>query len=251
MTWAYAAIMLSAVLSAVLLSRRKQGRLGLTPGQRWGLAMGAFIGAMLGAKLPFLFTDSDSFLTGRVWLENGKTLIFGLAGGYLGVEVAKWRMGIVVKTGDSFAVPVAVAVGIGRMSCLVAGCCYGLPTTLPWGLDLGDGFRRHPVPIYEMLFHLSAALVLEWLYRHGRLRGQLIKLYILAYLVFRFATEFLRPEPAWGLGLTFYQWSCLLLIPVFVGLWIRDSRSSGMPGQKSPSPRRQELWHRARLMGKS
>ena len=60
--------------------------------------------------------------------------------------------------------------------------------------------------------------------RRGILRGQLIKLYLIAYLIYRFLTEFIRPEPVLAVGLTGYQWACLALIPVFVALWARDAQ---------------------------
>ena len=74
-----------------------------------------------------------------MWLENGKTILFGLVGGYAGVELMKWVMGVRVKTEDSFAVPVAAAVELGRWSCFVAVCCYGTETKAPWGVDFLDG----------------------------------------------------------------------------------------------------------------
>ncbi len=224
----YALIMMAAVGAAYVLGRGRQSALGLNRSQRFAIAVGAFIGAMLGAKLPFVIASGDGFFS-SAWFDNGKTILFGLVGGYLGVEVAKWLNGITVKTGDSFAVPIAVAVGIGRMSCLVAGCCYGAPTDLPWGVDFGDGVRRHPAQVYEMVFHLSCAVLLEFLGREKLLQGQLIKLYILLYLGFRFLTEFLRPEPVIALGMTFYQWSTLLFAPIFIYLWIRDAGRKGMP----------------------
>ncbi len=54
--------------------------------------------------------------------------------------------------------------------------------------------------------------------------GQLIKLYIISYLVYRFFSEFIRPEPEIWLGLTAYQWTAVALLPVFAALWIRDAR---------------------------
>ena len=56
-------------------------------------------------------------------------------------------------------------------------------------------------------------------------RGQLVKLYILAFLAFRFATEYIRPEPRLALGLTAYQWGALALMPLFAALWLRDRRA--------------------------
>ena len=68
-------------------------------------------------------------------------------------------------------------------------------------------------------------MALAALQRRGLFRGQLIKLYIISYLIYRFATEFLRPEPVLAVGLTGYQWACLALVPVFAGLWVRDARA--------------------------
>ena len=91
--------------------------------------------------------------------------------------------------GDSFAVPVAASVAVGRLACFVGCCCYGAPTILPWGVDFGDGLRRHPTQLYEAAFHLSMAVVLVVLARRGLFRIQLIKLYILTYLAYRFLTH--------------------------------------------------------------
>src|SRR3954468_6237794 len=191
----YPILMLLALATAIILGRRTMPPLGLTRRQRLGVGFGAFCGAMIGAKLPFVLADWEGLVSGRAWLDNGKTIVFGLVGGYFGVEIAKAALGVRVKTGDGFAVPVAAAVAGGRLACFSAGCCYGTVTAAPWGVDFGDGRPRHPTQLYEFAFHLTAAVVLALLLRRHRLRGQLIKLYILAYLVYRFLTEFLRPEP--------------------------------------------------------
>lgn len=224
MTWSYAVIMGAAVTTGYLVSRRTQQPLGLTGWERLGLGLGAFCGGMIGAKLPFVVADWEGFRTGAAWLDSGKTIVFGLVGGYFGVEAAKWAMDIRIKTGDSFAAPVAAAIGVGRFACFHAGCCHGTVTDLPWGIDFGDGQCRHPTQLYEAAFHLSAAFILAALHRRRLFPGQLIKLYIIAYLIYRFFTEFIRPEPAGWLGLTLYQWSALVLIPLFVGLWWHDRR---------------------------
>lgn len=222
MTPIYPALMLLAIATGVLLGRRSQRSLGLTARERLAIGLGAFCGGMIGGKLPFVLADWEGLLSGRAWLDNGKTIVFGLVGGYFGVELAKRIMDIRVKTGDGFAVPVAAAVAVGRLACFSGGCCYGTRTSLPWGVDFGDGLRRHPTQLYEFAFHLSAAVLLAALRRRNLFRGQLIKLYILAYLAYRFLTEFLRPEPILALGLTGYQWASLALIPVFGLLWAAD-----------------------------
>lgn len=222
----YVAIMFTSVAVAAWLSRGSQAALGLTVRQRVLVGLGAFTGAFLTAKLPFfLAADWPDMFSGRALLSDGKTIMFGLVGGYIGVEIAKRMAGVTVRTGDTFAVPVAVAIAIGRVACFTYGCCHGIPTRWPWGVDFGDGILRHPTQLYESAFHLFCAVALSVLKRDGLLRGQLFKLYLLLYCTFRFATEFIRPEPRiWG-GLTGYQWVALALVPVFVFLWWRDART--------------------------
>jgi len=234
---AYGLTMAAALLVCSLLLRRNQRRLPLTRGQKLGIGIGAFSGAMLGAKLPFLLAQYEPGAGLAAWLAHGKTIMGGIVGGYLGVEIAKWALDVRVKTGDTFAAPVALAVAIGRLACFQGGCCYGTPTTLPWGVRFplavdAPELPRHPTQLYEFAFHFAAAIVLVVLQRRDLWRGQLIKAYLLAYFVFRFSSEFLRPEPIVWAGLTAYQWAALALFPVFVGLWWRDARRS--PARETP-----------------
>lgn len=221
-------IMALAIVAGLVVAGRSQRGLGLTRGERLGICLGAICGGLVAARLPFLLADWEAFCRGTAWLASGKTLLLGLAGGYLGVELAKWSLCVRVRTGDSFAVPAALAIGIGRWACLAAGCCYGTPTTLPWGIDVGDGLRRHPTQVYESIFHLTAAVVLAVAVERGWYRGQLIKLYILAYAGYRFASEFIRPEARLWLSLTGYQWAALVLAALFGWLLWRD-RTSARP----------------------
>jgi phosphatidylglycerol:prolipoprotein diacylglycerol transferase len=224
----YALIMLAAIAVMSLLVRRWQARLPLAWWQKLAIGVGGFCGAMIGAKLPFALSDWPGLISGTTWLADGKTIMCGIVGGYFGVEVAKWTLDIRIKTGDTFAVPVAVAVAIGRLACFAGGCCYGTPMSLPWGVRFaaaGDALCRHPTQLYEAIFHLAMAGLLLIFQQRGMFRGQLVKLYILTYLAYRFGTEFIRPEPQVLLGLTGYQWAALALAPLFAYLWWRDSRN--------------------------
>ncbi|MCO6454562.1 MAG: prolipoprotein diacylglyceryl transferase [Pirellulaceae bacterium] len=226
----YTVTMLVALATCTVLLRRSQRSLPLAGWQKLGIGVGAFCGAMIGAKLPFVLSDWEGLLSGAAWLSHGKTIMCGIVGGYFGVELAKWALDIRVRTGDTFAVPVAVAVAIGRLACFQAGCCYGTPTSLPWGVAFPTAAddplaARHPTQLYEAAFHAAAALVLVGLARGGWFRGQLIKLYLLSYLAYRFATEFIRPEARLLWGLTGYQWAALLLAVLFAALWLRDARA--------------------------
>jgi prolipoprotein diacylglyceryltransferase len=160
----------------------------------------------------------------NTWVGDGKTIVAALLGAYLGVEAAKLVLGVRVKTGDTYALPIALGLAVGRWGCFFNGCCYGVATDLPWAVDFGDGLRRHPTQVYEVLFHLSMAVVLWQLLRTGALRYQRLKLYLIAYGGYRFATEFIRPEPAWRLVLTFYQWGALVLVAAMAAQWLWDER---------------------------
>jgi len=207
------------------LSRLQQQSLPLNRTQRGAIFTGGFCGAMLGAKLPFVLGDWSGLCSGAAWFADGKTIMFGLVGGYAGIELAKAVFAIHVKTGDTFAVAVPAAVAVGRFGCFRAGCCYGSPSSLPWAVDFGDHIPRHPTQIYEAAFHAAMAMVLYVLLCRRLFRGQLIKLYFISYFAFRFATEFVRPEPRLWLDLTGYQWAALALVPVFALLWWHDARA--------------------------
>lgn len=209
---AYGGFMLLAAV-VFLLARRcfppPADVIRLPLGHRFALAGSAFIGGVLGAKLPFAL--QDDVWSEAAWAADGKTITTALIGAYLAVEVVKWSLRIRVSTGDGFAIPLALALGAGRWGCFFNGCCYGTTCELPWSVDFGDGLHRHPTQVYESLFHFAMAAVLIALTGRDLLRGHRLKLYLIAYAVFRFLTEFIRPEPVVFGGLTFYQWSCLAL----------------------------------------
>lgn len=234
----YPLLMGAAIVTCGLLLRRSQEKLALSRWEKLAIGMGAFCGAMLGAKLPFVLADWEGLRAGTAWFADGKTIMCGLVGAYFGVELTKWALEIRVKTGDSFAAPVAVAVGIGRIACFVGGCCFGTPTSLPWGCRFptaGDDLPRHPTQLYEAAFHFAMAALLVVLRQRCVWRGQLAKFYILAYLGYRFVTEFIRPEARILAGLTGYQWAAVLLTPIFAWLWWRDATTDAKSLARHPA----------------
>jgi phosphatidylglycerol:prolipoprotein diacylglycerol transferase len=194
------------------------------------LALVAFVGGALGAKLPFAVVSADGWWSPLAWVSDGKTIVAGLIGAYLAVEAAKLVMGVRVKTGDTFALPLALAMTVGRWGCFCNGCCYGVPTDLPWGVafrnEEGGWARCHPTQIYESLFHLLMATALFQMTLYNLLPGRRLKFYFIAYAIYRFLTEFIRPEPPWHLGLTFYQWAALVLLVGLTVQWIVEARNA-------------------------
>jgi prolipoprotein diacylglyceryltransferase len=228
---AYTLFMLLAAVVFVVTRHfvpKPAGVRALTAREQLGLLLGAFIGGSFASKLPFVFLHAGGPFRPEAWLGDGKTVVLALAGGYLGVEVAKKLLHLRVKTGDTFALPLALALAVGRWGCFFNGCCRGVPTDLPWGVPFqidGAWVRCHPTQVYESAFHLAMAAVLAALTWRGALPRQRLKLYLISYGVFRFLTEFIRPEPPLALGLTFYQWAALLLSAALAAQWVVDRKA--------------------------
>jgi prolipoprotein diacylglyceryltransferase len=102
---------------------------------------------------------------------------------------------------------------LGRIGCFTAGVyeqTYGLPTSLPWALNLGDGIGRHPVTLYEIAFLITLWIVL---YRASVTyvleKGALFKMFMISYLLFRFLLDFIKPGWRYAFGLGSIQLACL------------------------------------------
>jgi phosphatidylglycerol:prolipoprotein diacylglycerol transferase len=232
---AYTLFMALALVVFVVARRlvpQPPGVMALPWWKRASLSLAALVGGAIGAKLPFVFSSEENWLSETAWLSDGKTIVTGLAGAYLAVELMKAALGVRVKTGDGYALPLALALAVGRWGCFFNGCCFGVTTHVPWACDFGDGQPRHPTQIYEILFHLSMALVIWECARHDLFRTHRLQLYLIAYTIYRFTTEFIRPEPIWFLGFTFYQWAALALAAVLAAQWLMNKDEGGRMNQR-------------------
>lgn len=192
---------LLAWLSAWLMARQVARRGFLATALRrpstdpdYFIALG--LGAIAGA---ILFGSVNMSLAG-FW-QLGHSVAGAIAGGVVGVELFKWLKGIRGSTGAQFAAPLATGIAVGRLGCFFAGLpdyTYGVATSLPWGVDFGDGVSRHPVQIYEAL-SMSLFVAVYW---RALARGSAFfkrdgfYLFVAYYAAQRFAWEFLKPYPA-------------------------------------------------------
>src|SRR5580698_3003426 len=142
--------------------RRQSGDIVAEP-QRWTVLAAAAVGALLGSRMLGLAeqwpTVQQAWRSGRMMelllSPGGKTIVGGLLGGWLAVELVKKLMDIRRRTGDLFVIPLCIGIAVGRIGCLLAGLAddtYGKPTSLPWAVNFGDGVGRHPTQLYEILF---------------------------------------------------------------------------------------------------
>lgn len=197
----------------VALYRRRRV---LTERGTFAVVVGLLAGAAIGNKAVFLIERPDvwrALLAGQVAMP-GQSIVGGLLGGLLGVEIAKALTGQTKSTGDAMVWPLAIGVAIGRIGCFLAGLhddTYGVATALPWGVDFGDGVPRHPTQLYD----LAVVLALAW-GLHGRFDerpGLAFKLWLAGYLAWRWAIDGFKPvlQPyAWGWS--GIQWVCALAL---------------------------------------
>jgi prolipoprotein diacylglyceryltransferase len=209
--------------------RERQGDVVAEP-QRWTVLAAAAVGALVGSRLLGLAEQWPTVL--KAWQSGdllrlmfspgGKTIVGGLLGGWLGVEVVKKLSGIRHRTGDLFALPLCVGIAVGRIGCLVAGLAddtYGKPTNLPWAVNLGDGIGRHPVQVYEILFLALLGIAVS---SKAKLpEGARFRIFLVGYLAWRVAIDFLKPQPLVG-GMNLIQWSCVAGLAVLFFSFLTD-----------------------------
>lgn len=214
--------MLALSLGAAYYRQLRQGSGGgsILRGEGFVVAIGCIFGAAIGNKAVFWIEMPH--LLAEYWatpnlLFGGQSMVGGLLGGLIGVEIAKKLNGITRSTGDAFVFPVLFGLMIGRVGCFLAGLedgTFGNPTGLPSGIDFGDGIPRHPTQLYEILF---AGLLWWWLAkikpRLAMQPGLLFKLMLVAYLGWRLLVDAIKPIPyAYPLGISGIQWVCLLAL---------------------------------------
>ncbi len=197
------------------LYRRERRRMGdfLPSSDRSSIIVAAILGAAIGSKLLGWFENPAETLPhwhDPIFLLGGKTIVGALMGGTMAVEWTKAHLGIQRRTGDLFVIPLCAGIAVGRLGCFLAGLrdrTCGTATTLPWGIDFGDGVRRHPTQLYEILFSVALAFLLYWLRNRPHREGDLYRVFLFGYMFWRLAIDFLKPEPRLA-GLTAIQWCC-------------------------------------------
>lgn len=221
----------AGIAVGVALYRHREaasGAGGLRQAGNFAVIVGLLAGAGIGNKLVFLIERPDvlqRLLAGQA-LWPGQSIVGGLLGGLIGVELAKRLTRQTRSTGDAMVLPLATGIVVGRIGCWLAGLhddTFGNPTTMPWGLDFGDGVRRHPTQLYEMAVVALLAAALH----HGRGRlaavpGLSFKLFLAGYLLWRLFIDGFKPVPvAYAGGLSGIQWVCLLALLAYLPLVLR------------------------------
>lgn len=215
----YGVFLAVSFLCAILVSVRLAARDGLPREKIYDLSLWMLLAGLVGSKILMLFTEPEYRanplqLLSLDFLRSGGVWYGGLLGAVL---VSYWLMRRYQlpwwKTADAFAPGIAIGNFFGRQGCFAAGCCWGKPTSLPWGVKFTEAGHEitgvptdtylHPTQLYESFAMLLVFLFLLWLHKRKRFSGQVILAYALLYSIIRFAIEFVRDDPRGDvLGLT-------------------------------------------------
>lgn len=219
---------LAFAVGIYLYSKRKKDK-SLNQSHSLYILAYTFLFAFLGSKiLSFLQVNRDLNLTSIFSnLISGKTIVGGLIGGWIGVELAKHQLGLKESTGDRLVFPLVLGITIGRLGCFFAGTydgTYGLETSSVLGMDYGDGLLRHPTQLYEILV-VWILLPISLLFpKHPP--GIRFRVFIAGYFLFRLCIEELKLKSNTVFGLTPIQIAALTAILFSVYLITKLKRIS-------------------------
>ena len=199
---------------------------------------GGLVGAFFGAKVVYVIAEGwQHFGAPDMWLQlaTGKSILGALLGGYAGVELAKHLIHYSQPTGDRFASIAPVGIMLGRVGCLLHGCCLGIVCQPHWyALRDVTGAPRWPAVPVEILFNAVAVLFFVILRRKGWMTGQHFHLYLIGYGLFRFAHEFARATPKVLSDFSGYQVAAITVVFLGVVGFGRRRFAQGVGGHRPP-----------------
>ena len=193
------------------------------------VAATGFVAGIVGAKLTQ--TVASGLPLSAAAQPGGRALLGGLVFGWIGVEVAKRRLGIRRSTGDLFALALPAGEAVGRIGCALNGCCYGILCDAPWAV-WSQGAWRFPSQLLSAAVAALTFVFLLWLSRgsspeNGRIgsrlrEGDLFRVYLLLFGATRFGLEFVRWRESLVFGLSPMQWFSIdLVVVASIGLFRR------------------------------
>ncbi len=210
--------------------RKKQQDLIESENRTW-IIIGAIFGAIIGSRLIGgleNFPEMVSAPNKLLYFYQNKTVLGGFLGGLCGVELIKKIIKEKNSSGDLFTYPMILGLIIGRVGCFSMGVyeeTYGIVTGFFTGMNLGDGTLRHPVTLYEILFLILLWISIVQVEKHRILPpGMRFKIFMMAYISFRFLIDFIKPHYTWQVGLSTIQVTCLAGVGYYAALYFSKKK---------------------------
>ena len=253
----YGVLAALGLIVGLILNVRLARAAGVDEDRAWNLGLISILAGIAGAKLLLVINSWDFYSAHprELWRSNllqaGGVWYGGFIAAVLaGMAYATWQKMPILCTWDAFTPGIALGHAIGRLGCFAAGCCYGKPTNMSWGVVFTDpaagvtgtplNVRLHPTQIYEFAAEFFIFLVLMAIIRGNRrsgggsLRpnvgafpGQIVGTYVFLYGIARFFLEFLRDDPergsVFGGLMSGTQLISIFLVILGGALWMRRS----------------------------
>ena len=250
----YALCIITGIIVALLWTNRRLTKRGAEPWVVIDIALLAVPLAIICARSYHVLTHWDFYFgeganpLSALYIWEGGIAIYGaLIGGAIGAWLGCRWTGIRFWTfADALAPGLLLAQAIGRFGNWFNQELYGLPTDVPWGLEidypnaawpigLPEGTLFHPTFLYEVIWNVLGVIVLVWAGHRFRLQwGRLFGLYLVWYSAGRIVWESIRIDPSEIiLGLRTNVWAAIL--GVALGLVIFFVQKRRHPGFE-PSP---------------
>lgn len=239
----YGLLVAAGVFLGLLVASKLSAQQGIDPDKAWNLGIIAILAAIVGAKVLLIINDWGFYMKNPHEIFSMSTWQAGgvFYGGLIAAVAASlWYIRRnhmpVLRTCDAFAPGIALGHVLGRFGCFSAGCCYGKPTSLPWGVKFTNplanaisgtplNVRLQPTELYEAAVELINFFILYWMVKHKKFEGQVIGTYLFLYGVARFFLEFLRDDPGrgsvFGGAMTGTQLISIFMVLIGGALWLR------------------------------
>lgn len=227
-TWGF--MLALAFVAGIFVVRKELARKGIEQDLAFDLGIYALMGGLAGARLTYVaghFSEyvKNPLLILALW-QGGLVFYGGLVSGAIAVLAFIRRKKLnLARTADAIAPALAIGSAIGRLGCFTRGCCYGIPTSLPWGVTYTDvhsaaplGIAVHPTQLYEFGYNVVIFGALWAFRKRASDDGFTFWLFLGLYGVFRFLVEFLRVRPIIALGLGGSQIFSLAIVVVSIGV---------------------------------
>ena len=209
-TW-YGIMVVLAVVAVIALAVLEARRVGLAEEHIYSVALWGIIGGILVSRLLHVIDKWDYYMANPRQIIGfaGLTVYGAVFGALLAVLIYCWVKKLPFwQIGDVVAPGAIVGQAIGRIGCFINGCCYGLPTSLPWSVaytnpasfcPLGESFQ--PTQIYHLIWNLIGFSILWSLRRRLKPQGSLFLLYLALYAAGDLSIRFVRVGEPFLFGL--------------------------------------------------
>ena len=254
--YSYGVLVAIGVLLALFYARHFGRWTGIDPDRVWNLGIYMVLAALILAKVWIVVVEGDYYwhhpreIFARGTLQSGGTFYGGLIGAIIVLVLYRYFQRIpFLPYADAYAAGLPLGHAIGRLGCFAAGCCYGKPTWLPWGVTFTSpsaaslvgtplNIPLHPTQLYESFAEFVNFVILIFLARKQRFKGEIFAAFLMLYGFERGLIEFVRGDPDRSLFLR-GRFSLMQVVSVgliLLGAWVWRRGAKSLPHATHPEP---------------